>query len=53
VPAKAVGEVSEEYKKLWTSYKNLYVKLALRYPKTLEMVQRNQAQLTTFAPKRR
>jgi phenylacetic acid degradation protein len=38
VPAKTVGEVSDEYKKLWTSYKNIYVKLAKKYPKKLETV---------------
>jgi carbonic anhydrase/acetyltransferase-like protein (isoleucine patch superfamily) len=38
VPAKVVGEVSEEYKKLWTHYKNIYVKLARTYPKKLETV---------------
>lgn len=38
VPAKVVGEVSEEYKKLWTNYKNIYVKLAKKYPKKLETV---------------
>jgi len=36
VPAKIVGAVSEEYRKLWTSYKNLYAELALKYQKTLE-----------------
>jgi len=38
VPAKVVGEVSNEYKKLWTNYKNIYVKLAKKYPKKLETV---------------
>jgi carbonic anhydrase/acetyltransferase-like protein (isoleucine patch superfamily) len=38
VPAKLVGEVAEEYKKLWTHYKNIYVKLARIYPKKLEAV---------------
>jgi carbonic anhydrase/acetyltransferase-like protein (isoleucine patch superfamily) len=38
VPAKVVGEVSEEYQKLWTNYKNIYVKLAKKYPKKLEIV---------------
>lgn len=42
IPAKTVGEVSDDYRKLWTGYKNLYAELALKYPKTLEMVQRNQ-----------
>ena len=36
VPAKIVGDVSEEYEKLWTGYKNLYAKLALKYPESLE-----------------
>jgi len=36
VPAKIVGAVAEEYRKLWTRYKNLYAELALRYQKTLE-----------------
>ncbi|MDH5780429.1 MAG: gamma carbonic anhydrase family protein [Candidatus Bathyarchaeota archaeon] len=39
VPAKIVGAVSEEYRKLWTSYKNLYAELALKYQKTLGMVE--------------
>jgi carbonic anhydrase/acetyltransferase-like protein (isoleucine patch superfamily) len=38
VPAKTIGEVSDEYKKLWTSYKNIYVKLAQKYPKKLKTV---------------
>ena len=38
VPAKVVGEVSEEYRKLWTNYKNIYVKLAQEYPKKLGVV---------------
>ena len=38
VPAKVVGEVSDEYKKLWTNYKKIYVKLAKKYPKKLETV---------------
>jgi phenylacetic acid degradation protein len=53
VPAKVVGEVSEEYQRLWTSFKNLYVKLALSYPKTLEVVQQTPARLTTLARKNR
>jgi carbonic anhydrase/acetyltransferase-like protein (isoleucine patch superfamily) len=40
VPAKVVGEVSEEYKRLWTHYKNIYVKLARIYPKELKPVRR-------------
>ncbi len=38
VPAKTVGEVSEEYRKLWTNYKSIYVKLAQKYPKSLEII---------------
>ncbi len=45
VPAKIVGEVSRDYQKLWTSYKNLYAELALRYPEKLEIVKRNKTQL--------
>ena len=40
VPAKVVGEVSEEYRKLWTHYKNIYVKLARIYPRKLKPVPR-------------
>lgn len=38
VPAKLIGEVDDDYKKLWTGYKNLYVKLAERYAKGLSPV---------------
>jgi phenylacetic acid degradation protein len=38
VPARIVGEVSKDYQRLWTGYKNLYVKLALKYPEALEKV---------------
>ena len=38
VPAKIVGDVSKEYQKLWTSYKNMYAELALKYPKKLKIV---------------
>ena len=38
VPARIVGEVSKDYQKLWIGYKNLYAKLALRYPEGLEKV---------------
>jgi len=44
IPAKIVGEVSKDYQKLWTSYKNMYAELALKYPKTLEIVKRKQMQ---------
>ena len=36
VPARIVDEVSNDYQRLWTSYKSLYAKLALKYPETLE-----------------
>ena len=42
IPAKIVGEVSKDYQKLWTGYKNLYAELAVRYPQELEIVQRNK-----------
>ena len=32
VPAKVIAETSEEYKKLWSGYKDLYAELAKRYP---------------------
>lgn len=35
IPAKIVGEVSKDYQRLWTNYKNLYVELARKYPETL------------------
>jgi phenylacetic acid degradation protein len=38
VPAKTVGEVSDEYKQLWTQYKSIYVELAKNYPKKLKEV---------------
>jgi carbonic anhydrase/acetyltransferase-like protein (isoleucine patch superfamily) len=38
VPAKVVGEVSEDYKKLWTHYKSIYVKLARVYQKELKPI---------------
>jgi carbonic anhydrase/acetyltransferase-like protein (isoleucine patch superfamily) len=38
VPAEVVSEVSEDYQKLWTGYKNMYVNLASRYRKTLKIV---------------
>jgi len=44
IPAKIVGTGSKEYQKLWTSYKNLYAKLALKYPKILEIMKRKQVQ---------
>jgi phenylacetic acid degradation protein len=44
IPAKIVSEVSKDYKRLWTSYKNVYARLALKYPKTLEIVKRKQTE---------
>jgi carbonic anhydrase/acetyltransferase-like protein (isoleucine patch superfamily) len=38
VPAKAVGDVSEEYKTLWTNFKEIYVRLAEKYPKKLKAI---------------
>ncbi len=32
VPAKVIADTSEEYKQLWSSYKDLYADLARRYP---------------------
>jgi carbonic anhydrase/acetyltransferase-like protein (isoleucine patch superfamily) len=40
VPAKVVGEVANEYMKLWTHYKNIYVKLARTYPKKMKPMRR-------------
>jgi carbonic anhydrase/acetyltransferase-like protein (isoleucine patch superfamily) len=52
VPAKVVGEVSDEYKELWTNYKNVYVALAQSYPKKLEIVEQSKTQLNTSTLKR-
>ncbi len=38
VPAKIIGSVDEEYKKVWTEFKEIYVSLAKRYPKGLKAV---------------
>jgi carbonic anhydrase/acetyltransferase-like protein (isoleucine patch superfamily) len=38
VPAKVIAETSEEYKKLWGQYKDLYAELAKRYPKGLKII---------------
>jgi len=43
VPARIVGEVSKDYMKLWTGYKDLYAKLALKYPQELEIVKQKNA----------
>ncbi len=42
IPAKIVGEVSKDYQKLWTGYKNLYAELALRYLRKLEIFKPDQ-----------
>ena len=38
VPAKVIADVRDDYKKLWTEYKNLYADLALRYQKGLKRI---------------
>lgn len=38
IPAKVIGNVSEEYKKEWLNFKNLYVALAKRYAVGLKRV---------------
>ncbi|MGD8564811.1 MAG: gamma carbonic anhydrase family protein [Candidatus Bathyarchaeota archaeon] len=38
IPAKTVGEVSKDYRKLWTNFKILYTDLALKYPKNLKIL---------------
>lgn len=38
IPARIVGEVSEEYKKEWLAFKNLYVDLARRYSVGLKKI---------------
>jgi carbonic anhydrase/acetyltransferase-like protein (isoleucine patch superfamily) len=38
IPAKIVGDVSDEYRRFWTNNKNLYAELALRYSEKLEIV---------------
>jgi phenylacetic acid degradation protein len=39
VPAKVVGDIKQEWKELWGSYKHVYVDLARRYPDGLRLVQ--------------
>lgn len=39
VPAKVVGDIKQEWKELWGSYKHVYVDLARRYPGGLRLVQ--------------
>jgi len=38
VPAKVIGDVTEEHVKLWTRYKEIYVSLARRYREKLREV---------------
>jgi len=38
VPAKVIAETSEDYKQLWSRYKDLYADLAKRYPKGLKEI---------------
>ncbi len=38
VPAKVIADTSEEYKTLWSSYKDLYADLASRYPVGLKKI---------------
>ncbi|MFQ5910442.1 MAG: gamma carbonic anhydrase family protein [Thermoplasmata archaeon] len=39
IPAKIIGEISEEYKGQWTNFKNIYVGFAReRYPKGLRRI---------------
>ena len=39
IPAKVIGDVSQEYKAQWTKFKNIYKDLAVkRYPKGLKLV---------------
>lgn len=39
VPAKVIGDIKQEWKDLWSSYKHVYVDLARRYPIGLKLVQ--------------
>ena len=38
VPAKVIGDVTEEYKKEWTSFKETYVGLAKKYSTGLRII---------------
>lgn len=38
VPAKVIADVRDDYKELWTKYKQLYAELALKYQKKLKRV---------------
>lgn len=46
IPAKIVGEVSEDYQKLWIGYKNLYAKLASEYPQKTKIIKRKSVDLS-------
>jgi carbonic anhydrase/acetyltransferase-like protein (isoleucine patch superfamily) len=37
MPARIIGDVSEDYRREWTGYKELYARLALKYRKTLRV----------------
>jgi carbonic anhydrase/acetyltransferase-like protein (isoleucine patch superfamily) len=39
IPAKVIAETTEDYKKLWSGYKDLYADLAKRYPKGLKKIE--------------
>lgn len=38
VPAKIIGSVNEEYKRVWTEFKETYIDLAQRYPQGLKRI---------------
>jgi carbonic anhydrase/acetyltransferase-like protein (isoleucine patch superfamily) len=38
VPAKVIADVKDDYKELWTKYKELYADLAKRYPEGLKRI---------------
>jgi carbonic anhydrase/acetyltransferase-like protein (isoleucine patch superfamily) len=39
IPAKAIAEITSDYKKQWTEYKNIYVDLARRrFPDSLRKI---------------
>lgn len=40
IPAKAIGTVSEDYKRQWTHFKGVYVELAKNYSNDLERIDR-------------
>jgi phenylacetic acid degradation protein len=41
IPARIVGDVSEDYRREWTDYKELYARLALKYLQSLRAVHVN------------